>query len=238
MRAVPTHAALAIALAAACGPSGPDAPQGEPPTPRATTGAGGSGGEGSARGEDGAGGRAAPGTEGPAARGSEAPDARPADETNAAAPAGEAPPPGMAPLLEAHDRMRARHCAPPLSWSAEIARTAQRWADRLAARGCSLQHSREPYGENIAAGSAGALDASTVAERWYREKAQYDFDAGGFSMQTGHFTQLVWVGSRRLGCGRASCRGRGMDLWVCMYDPPGNMRGEYAGNVRPASCER
>lgn len=39
--------------------------------------------------------------------------------------------------------------------------------------------------------------------------------------------QMVWVGSERLGCGVApSC-----SLWVCHYDPPGNVVGRFPANV-------
>ena len=69
---------------------------------------------------------------------------------------------------------------------------------------------------------------------WYDEIAQYRFPDGGFSMQTGHFTQVVWRGTKRVGCGRSQCKG--MDIYVCEYDPPGNWEGQYRDNVRPRGC--
>ncbi|MBP9087889.1 MAG: hypothetical protein KBG15_17340, partial [Kofleriaceae bacterium] len=44
-------------------------------------------------------------------------------------------------IVAAHNVRRARHCAAPLRWSAEVAVVAQRWANGLAARGCAMQHS-------------------------------------------------------------------------------------------------
>lgn len=73
-----------------------------------------------------------------------------------------------------------------------------------------------------------------AVEMWFREKSNYDFRRGGFSMTAGHFTQLVWKGSRRLGCGTATCNQ--MQLWVCNYDPAGNMEGEFQSNVAPQGC--
>lgn len=140
----------------------------------------------------------------------------------------------MAAIVEAHDTRRAAHCAGPLAWSDELARHAQDWADHLASSGCRLEHSSDGYGENLAAGTAGTLSPEDVAEMWYREQARYDFGSGGFSMETGHFTQLVWVGTERIGCGVSQCNG--LDVWVCNYDPPGNYEGEYASNVLPTSC--
>jgi hypothetical protein len=29
-----------------------------------------------------------------------------------------------------------------------------------------------------------------------------------------------------------------MDVWVCNYDPPGNMDGEFGKNVVATSCKR
>src|SRR5207302_48623 len=134
-------------------------------------------------------------------------------------------------LLEAHNRVRARHCAPPLAWSAKLAASAQKWADNLGARGCGLQHSGGPHGENLAAGSEGFLDAAAVVGMWYDEGRHY---RGGFSMKTGHFSQVVWRSTKQLGCGRARCPG--LEVWVCQYDPPGNVEGQYRENVLPAGC--
>jgi pathogenesis-related protein 1 len=145
-------------------------------------------------------------------------------------------PASMKPVVEAHNERRARHCAPPLSWSDELAKAAQAWADSLAARGCAFEHSGSRYGENLAAGTESILGPEAVVDMWYREVDDYDFGSGGFSMKSGHFTQLAWVGTSHLGCGAASCKG--MRIWVCQYDPPGNVDGEYRANVLPASCRR
>jgi len=146
----------------------------------------------------------------------------------------DAPPGAPRQLLDAHNQLRARHCAPPLRWSRAVAEVAQRWADRLAGRGCPLEHSGGELGENLAAASSGALREPDVPRLWYSEVARYDFRRGGFSAQTGHFTQLVWRESARLGCGRAACPG--LEVWVCNYDPPGNVEGQYAANVLPGRC--
>lgn len=147
---------------------------------------------------------------------------------------GDAPPPGMAGFLFGHNRVREEHCAPPLVWSAEVARQAQRWADSLAANGCPLKHSGV-YGENLVRGTVGVdEDPEKIVDLWYREVSAYDFARGGFSEKTGHFTQVVWSDTQRLGCGTSTCQGK--RIWVCNYDPPGNYRGQYAANVLRSSC--
>ena len=111
------------------------------------------------------------------------------------------------------------------------------WADTLDARGCAFQHSQTHFGENLAGGTGQHLKPRTVVEMWYREVAQYDFKRGRFAMDTGHFTQVVWVGTKRIGCGRRRC-GTGMDIVVCNYDPPGNVETLFKQNVLPATCKK
>jgi uncharacterized protein YkwD len=146
------------------------------------------------------------------------------------------PPGGIAQrFIAAHNRARAKHCAGPLAWSGTLASYAQKWADTLKAKGCAFGHSGGPYGENLAAGTEGVLDPEATVAMWYDEIKLYKFPHGGFSMQTGHFTQLVWRATTQVGCGHAQCKGN--DIWVCEYDPPGNYDGEYEKNVLPAGCK-
>ena len=61
----------------------------------------------------------------------------------------------------------------------------------------------------------------------------YNFNYGGFSAATGHFTQAVWKKSTVLGIGRAETTMRGMKcaFIVARYKPTGNKRGQYKENV-------
>jgi uncharacterized protein YkwD len=140
----------------------------------------------------------------------------------------EAAPPGPGQqLLEAHNHFRARHCASPLSWSPALAQTAQAWAARLARRGCPLEHSGGSLGENLASATTGTMRDRDVVGLWYGEVSRYNFRRGSFSAATGHFTQLVWRESARLGCAIATCAE--LQLWVCNYDPPGSSRAGARG---------
>lgn len=181
----------------------------------------------------------------PAAAAPDDPYASPDNDPRVEPPIGPAPPPDLhaAPgrlpanaqaVIDAHNRVRAQHCAPPLRWSPQLAQYAQKWANSLRDDGCKFGHSGGRYGENLAAGTAGTLDAQSVTDMWYREIAKYSFGSGAFSMETGHFTQVVWRGSTQLGCAVATCRN--MDIWVCEYDPPGNVQGEFKKNVMPKGC--
>ncbi len=139
--------------------------------------------------------------------------------------------------IAAHNAVRARHCAPALTWSKKLADVAQGWANQLKAKGCVFGHSPgAKYGENLAAGTIGALDPESTVGMWYDEIKLYTFPAGGFSMKTGHFTQVVWKSTKQVGCGHVQCSGN--DIYVCNYDPPGNWEGQYRAEVLPASCKK
>jgi pathogenesis-related protein 1 len=133
--------------------------------------------------------------------------------------------------LERHNEHRAEHCAAPLSWDDELAASAQAWADR-----CVFEHSGP--GENLFA-NTGIPSAAAAVDDWYSEVMSYDFVAPGFSQGTGHFTQVVWRDTTRVGCGVAACPGLfpGFEdslLYVCQYAPPGNMEGQFEANVLPS----
>ena len=140
-------------------------------------------------------------------------------------------------FVDAHNRYRAKHCAPPLVWSKQLADVAQKWANTLRDKGCIFGHSPGmKYGENLAAGTQGALDPERTVDMWYDEIRLYKFPNGGFSMETGHFTQVVWRSTSQVGCGHVTCKGN--DIYVCNYDPPGNWEGRYRQEVLPASCKK
>lgn len=77
-----------------------------------------------------------------------------------------------------------------------------------------------------------------TVQRWYQQHKDFDLDRPTLAATTGHFTQLVWRKTRRLGVGvaRSDCgsNGSGGQYYVVAnYDPPGNVVGEYRENVRP-----
>lgn len=129
-------------------------------------------------------------------------------------------------LLRVHNRARADVGVRPLQWSPQIARSAQRWADRLAGGSCRLQHSRgSGYGENLYRGSADYYEVQDAALAWVREKRLY---RGGPLRRhnwapSGHYTQMIWRDTRQLGCGVSECGD--MMIVVCHYDPKGNYLG-------------
>ncbi|WP_088347875.1 MULTISPECIES: CAP family protein [Rhodomicrobium] len=134
-------------------------------------------------------------------------------------------------ILSLHNSYRAQHCVPALTWSAELAAAAQRWAEK-----CWIAHdkSRGHIGENIAWG--GDRTASSAVDAWYKEVDVYDYGKPGFAASTAHFTQMVWKETKQIGCGVAQCYFGAIRLWVCRYGPTGNWAGKYPQNV-PKRCK-
>jgi len=70
------------------------------------------------------------------------------------------------------------------------------------------------------------LDPESATDMWYDEiKYTNNGRQNSFTMDTGHYTQLVWAASIYLGCGEHN------GLVVCQYGPGGNMGGQFAQNV-------
>ena len=68
---------------------------------------------------------------------------------------------------------------------------------------------------------------------WYDEIKDYNFETGR-GRGTGHFTQVVWKDSTRVGCGvKLRCGGGMMAMTsvVCRYQSPGNYNNNYLSQV-------
>lgn len=129
--------------------------------------------------------------------------------------------------LTAHNTVRQDHGANNLTWSDEVASTAQAYADQ-----CNFEHSGTSYGENLAEAS-GDPDIAAAVQLWASEASEYDASNPTYS----HFTQMVWKSTTELGCGYAKCSNIYADygggvLYVCNYNPAGNVEGEFGDNVQ------
>ncbi|OWF46517.1 Golgi-associated plant pathogenesis-related protein 1 [Mizuhopecten yessoensis] len=133
-------------------------------------------------------------------------------------------------VLASHNKYRAKHGAESLTQAADLDLIAQNWADHLV-KNDIFEHSSTEYGENLWGGGPNAT-GKEVTEAHYSEIKHYNFANGGFSMETGHFTQVVWKGSKELGTGYAR-NNNGMSVVCCNYRPAGNMQGSFATQVSP-----
>jgi hypothetical protein len=135
-------------------------------------------------------------------------------------------------LLDAHNRERAAVGVPPLAWDNRLAAAAAAYARELAAQG-SLRHSprqaRPGQGENLWMGTRGAFHPSVMVGSWSSEKAWFrpgifpQVSRTGNWAQVGHYSQMIWPTTTRIGCAIAS--GPRVDVLVCRYAPAGNFDG-------------
>ena len=127
-------------------------------------------------------------------------------------------------MVAAHNEYRSRVGSPALAWAADLAKRAQEWATKLIEAGTYAPRNDGQSGENLFEISGGTASPKQVVAAWASEEANYDHAANKCRSRCGHFTQVVWRGSKTVGCGSARANGR--EVWVCDYDPPGNVVGE------------
>jgi uncharacterized protein YkwD len=144
-------------------------------------------------------------------------------------------------LVKSVNTYRARHGARPVRLDRELTEYAKSRAREVSSHERLREGHRgldRQYGENLywtGSQDPNRLPGPSAVQAWYDEVSAYDFRAGEFSHSTGHFTQLVWRGSKRIGAARATGRG---EEWhenyvVVTFSPPGNVVGRFRENVRP-----
>lgn len=157
-------------------------------------------------------------------------------------------------LVSAHNQLRARVASgsesrgrpgrqPPaadmmeMTWDDELATVAQRWADQ-----CNFGHdtersvSRFQVGQNVAIRSNSnrqpkGEENRKMVQAWYDEVDLFSRNEVGsyrFDFSTGHYTQVVWAKTDKVGCGVTVFQDGGFfsTLLVCNYGPAGNFQGE------------
>lgn len=153
-----------------------------------------------------------------------------------------APAPLEARLLQAHNTERAALGAAPLVWDRALAAAADAYAAELAATdewGHSRDDQRRGQGENLWMGTRGFFAAEKMIADWASEKTMFrpgtfpDVSSTGSWHDVGHYTQMVWPTTQKLGCAvRSSAR---WDYLVCRYSALGNVIGERVGPATVAA---
>ncbi|KAI1283027.1 Protein PRY1 [Halotydeus destructor] len=138
--------------------------------------------------------------------------------------------------LVAHNGYRKTHSSPALVVDSELVAFATKRAQTMAANSV-MKHDAQGRGENLhmAWSSAGPspVNCSAVVKAWYDEITLYDFknvkaSEANFG-KVGHFTQVVWKGTTKVGCGQAMSQGG--TFTCCNYMGPGNYLGQFEKNV-------
>ncbi|NXT86809.1 GLIP1 protein, partial [Anhinga rufa] len=122
------------------------------------------------------------------------------------------------------------------SWDAALAKSAKAWAKK-----CKFQHNIylkvpgkvhptfTPVGENIWTGTATIFSVDAALTSWFNEVSSYNFKNNRCTGMCGHYTQVVWAESYKVGCAVHFCNTvenfpelvKGAHF-VCNYGPAGN----------------
>jgi len=164
-------------------------------------------------------------------------------------------------ICDQHNVLRAKHGVPALTWSTALAGNAKNWVAGCHTQknangdeffchqnkgfGCGTDPNYN-FGENLSwFWGTPQLTPEEVVNGWYCEINAYDFNNPQIGVGvmfgcdnnpnkvTGHFTQVVWKSSQRLGCAKNTCPlgGNSATLWACEYDPAGNNPATLSENV-------
>ncbi|URW74768.1 CAP domain-containing protein [Sphingomonas donggukensis] len=137
-------------------------------------------------------------------------------------------------MLTMHNAARASVRQPPLVWDDALATAAAGYAREMARTG-RFEHSPQPrgmpnQGENLWTGTRGAYRYDEMAQHWIDEKRDFvnqvtpNFSRTGDYRDVGHYAQIIWSRTTRVGCAMAS--NARDDYLVCRYVPAGNVVGE------------
>ncbi|HET9638115.1 MAG TPA: CAP domain-containing protein [Allosphingosinicella sp.] len=136
-------------------------------------------------------------------------------------------------LLALHNRERRATGAAPLAWDPALAAAAASYGpalDRLGKLAHSPPATRLGQGENLWMGTSDAYSLEEMAGSWAEEKSLFrpgifpTVSRSGNWSDVGHYTQMIWKGTNRIGC--ALHEGRKWDFLICRYSPPGNVVGQ------------
>lgn len=140
----------------------------------------------------------------------------------------------LAAVLARHNQARGDLGIAPLVLDTDLNRQALAYARQLADTN-TFQHSaasdRPGQGENLWAGTASRFSYEQMANGWINEKQYFVYDRFPYNSTTGnwadvgHYTQIIWKNTTRLGCGIATANNR--DVLVCRYAPQGNIVGQF-----------
>jgi hypothetical protein len=138
-------------------------------------------------------------------------------------------------LLAAHNRERTAAGLEPLGWDDGLEADAAEWASYLAETG-EFEHSpdddedADPQGENLWEGTKASFTPEDMVGMWIEEKRHFkpgifpDNSRTGSLDDVGHYTQLMWRDTGRVGCAKSSNDEH--DVLVCRYAAAGNVIGQ------------
>ncbi|XP_006860637.1 PREDICTED: peptidase inhibitor 16 [Chrysochloris asiatica] len=146
-------------------------------------------------------------------------------------------------IVDAHNSYRAQTNPPAanmlkMMWDEDLAVFAKAYAEH-----CVWAHNpnRGWRGENLFAITGDSMDVQMAVAEWHRESDYYNFTTGACQsgQMCGHYTQVVWAKTDRVGCDSHLCpklqnvEDSNVHFLVCNYVPPGNVIGQKLYEVGP-----
>ncbi|XP_061570647.1 GLIPR1-like protein 1 [Cololabis saira] len=137
-----------------------------------------------------------------------------------------------------------------MTWDEGLAITARAWARRcIFDHNIYLKDARRVHptfssvGENIWTISSQSFTPTRAIESWVNEKNHYNYQRNTCTKVCGHYTQVVWASSYKVGCAAHLCpdgiqhfiSSEGL-LFVCNYATAGNMNNEKPYESPGAPC--
>ncbi|NXI98449.1 CRVP protein, partial [Psophia crepitans] len=137
-----------------------------------------------------------------------------------------------------------------MEWCPAAAENAKKWANN-----CTLNHSPADMrrtnvycGENLFMSSA-PFPWPYAIQNWYNEEKNFKYGTGAQPQGAviGHYTQVVWYNSYKIGCAVAFCPNSNYKyFYVCQYCPAGNHEMQIATPYKrgpkcadcPGHCDR
>ncbi len=139
--------------------------------------------------------------------------------------------------LEVHNKYREMHKVDALQLDDNLCKKAQERLNQLLKEKNRNKLIIKDYGKNIGEnlwiGEKKIFDIKRLeeaCESWYNEKIKYKFDSNKYQSGTGHFTQMVWKGTRIVGFGFLQYH-ENKSYFLALYYPPGNKLFHFKENV-------
>ena len=141
--------------------------------------------------------------------------------------------------LDLHNQYRKEHYVDMLQLDDNMCQKAQKKLEKLRNQKNEnnetlIEENDNDYGENLWIGKIKEFNKDKVKEActsWYNEINNYKFGSNKYQSGTGHFTQMIWKETRRIGFGYLRSQNNNNIYFLALYYPPGNKLFEFKKNV-------
>jgi len=136
-------------------------------------------------------------------------------------------------MFNKHSELRKMHgCSKDFELDNSLSSLAKKRAEKLISSKNEIfsedLYNKEVLGENILI-SDKILKSEEICDKWYNEGQNYNYEKNKFQKGTGHFTQIVWKNTEKVGFGIKNDKSK--MVVVAYYYPAGNIFGEFTKNV-------